>query len=555
LIKNSYEKANVDHKILLLNLFRAMGGPDALNLTVREVEQKDKNLGLAALRSLAEWPDDNALDKLIEIGRTHRDMKFQILAQRGALRILKEYPMGDQRAIGYYTEIMKSDLRAEEKRQVLAGLSDIKTISSLKLIASLLNDTLIKKEANVAVLSFYQDEKIIPQPPKNFKALFNGENLDGWKGLVANPVKRAQMSEEELRIAQIVADSLMKKHWHVLDGILYFDGTGSHLCTAKDYTDFELFVDWKIEKDGDSGIYLRGTPQVQIWDPAYNPVGSGGLYNNKIYPDKPLIVADKAIGEWNTFHVIMRGKKVTVYLNDTLVVDHVEMENYWERDKPIYASGQIELQAHNTPLYFRNIYIRELEPQKPFFEGSLFNGKDLQGWQVIGNNLDSWQVKEGVLFTEGDGAGWLSTQNEFKDFELNLEYRLPENGNSGVFIRAPHHGNPAYSGIEIQILDDRAEEYSNLKKWQYTGSLYGLLGPEIPSSKNFGVWQKMNIICVGPSIKVSLNDKPLIDANLIDYMDKEENHPGIKRRKGHIGLQNHSTKIEFRNIHIREIDK
>jgi HEAT repeat protein len=554
-ITDYYETSSIDDKILLLNLFRAVGNRDALNLTFREVEQGDENLCLAAVRSLDEWPDASALDYLIEIARTNEDIKFKILAQRGALRMLKDNPMGEQRAIGYYTEIMKSDLRAEEKRQVLAGLSDIKTISSLKLIASLLNDPMVKKEAYVAVLSFYQNEKITPQPPENFKALFNGENLEGWKGLVENPVKRAQMSQEELCIAQIKADSLMKKHWHVLDGILFFDGKGSHLCTAKDYSDFELYVDWKIEKDGDSGIYLRGSPQVQIWDPAYNPVGSGGLYNNKIYPDKPLVTADNAIGEWNTFHIIMRGKKVTVYLNDTLVVDNVEMENYWDRDKPIYTSGQIELQAHNTPLYFRNIYIRELEPQKPLFEGSLFNGKNLQGWQVIGNNSDAWQVKDGILFTEGDGAGWISTQDEFKDFELDLEYRLPEGGNSGVFIRAPHHGNPAYSGIEIQILDDQAEEYSNLKKWQYTGSIYGILGPEIPSSKNFGVWQKMKIICVGPSVKVSLNDELLIDTNLIDYMDREENHPGIKRRKGYIGLQNHSSKIEFRNIKIREIDK
>ena len=106
---------------------------------------------------------------------------------------------------------------------------------------------------------------------------------------------------------------------------------------------------------------MRGCPQVQIWDPAQWPQGSGGLYNNQKHPGKPLKAADNPVGEWNTFRIIMVGDRVTVYLNDVLVVDNVVMENYWQRDKPIYPTGQIELQAHNTALYFRNIFIRELK--------------------------------------------------------------------------------------------------------------------------------------------------------------------------------------------------
>jgi hypothetical protein len=120
-------------------------------------------------------------------------------------------------------------------------------------------------------------------------------------------------------------------------------------------------VDWKIGPQGDSGIYLRGSPQVQIWDPAQWPEGSGGLYNNKNGPSKPLLAADNPVGEWNTFFIRMTGDRVSVHLNGALVGDDVVMENYWERDKPIYPEGQIELQAHSTPLYFKNICIRKLK--------------------------------------------------------------------------------------------------------------------------------------------------------------------------------------------------
>jgi len=194
-------------------------------------------------------------------------------------------------------------------------------------------------------------------PPKGFTALFNGKDLSGWKGLVASPPERAKMSAETLKSKQAEADERMRAHWKVEDGALVFDGKGDSLCTIKDYGDFELYVDWKILKDGDSGIYLRGSPQVQIWD---NPLGSGAFYNNQKNPSNPLVKADKAIGEWNTFRIRMVGERVSVWLNGTLVTDNVVMENYWERDKPIYPKGQIELQNHGNTLWFRNVFIKEL---------------------------------------------------------------------------------------------------------------------------------------------------------------------------------------------------
>ena len=120
-----------------------------------------------------------------------------------------------------------------------------------------------------------------------------------------------------------------------------------------------MVVDWKILPNGDSGVYLRGSPQVQIWDYTQHPEGSGGLFNNQKNPAKPGVCADNPIGEWNTFRIKMAGERVTVHLNGKLVVDDVVLENYWDRSQPIFPSGQIELQNHGNTLYFRNLCIKE----------------------------------------------------------------------------------------------------------------------------------------------------------------------------------------------------
>src|SRR5258706_7233978 len=206
-------------------------------------------------------------------------------------------------------------------------------------------------------------------PPKGFAVLFNGKDLTGWKGLLAhpndNPALRAELPPAKLAEDQAKADQRMREHWKAEGGQIVFDGKGDSLATKKDYGDFEMLVDWKIPPRGDSGIYLRGSPQVQIWEPnspgQFNPPdGSGGLYNNKKNPRHPLKNADNAVGQWNRFRIVMVGEKVHVFLNGQTVVQDTTMENYWQPDKPVFSTGQIELQNHGGPLWFRNIYIREI---------------------------------------------------------------------------------------------------------------------------------------------------------------------------------------------------
>jgi hypothetical protein len=212
-------------------------------------------------------------------------------------------------------------------------------------------------------------------PPKGFTALFNGKDLTGWQAAI--PInQRLKLNAEQLSKAQKATDEKVLPHWKVEDGILINDTKGGNLATAKDYGNIELYVDWKIEPKGDSGIYLRGQPQVQIWDSDTLGnnlkedigTGSGGLWNNPkgSKGKQPLKKADKPVGEWNTFHIIMKGENVTVFLNGTKVVDDAPLANYFEKGKPLPAKGPIELQQHYKAdgkpgtLWFKNIYVKEL---------------------------------------------------------------------------------------------------------------------------------------------------------------------------------------------------
>ena len=203
-------------------------------------------------------------------------------------------------------------------------------------------------------------------------ACFDGDASDlgeFWKGVTTeekfdNPIVRQAATPEKRAVMQEKADRDRDAHWTVRNGALHFDGFkgGYSLATKEDYEDFEMWADWRILSiTGDSGLYLRGSPQVQIWD-AHNQwhIGSGGLYNNQRNQSRALSIADAKVGDWNRFHVIMRGDKVTVWLNGVLVVDNVTLENYWDRKRPIFFKEQIELQCHGDPTEWRNIFIRPL---------------------------------------------------------------------------------------------------------------------------------------------------------------------------------------------------
>ncbi len=242
-------------------------------------------------------------------------------------------------------------------KRALVTLSALMVLSSASLIAGEQKDS---KKHNV--------------PPEGFIALFNGKDLSGWIGMNFHKVKgKSPVAVKNMPKAE--REALLKKnwedvleHWSVEDGELVNDGHGVYLTTAKDYGDFELVLDYKTVAKADSGIYLRGVPQVQIWDTTKEGgkwdrkanLGSGGLFNNKGEGKYPLVHADKPFGEWNNFRIIMKGEKVTVYMNGKLVVDNKKMDNYYEKDDPIYKTGPIQLQTHGGEIRFRDVFLKKL---------------------------------------------------------------------------------------------------------------------------------------------------------------------------------------------------
>jgi hypothetical protein len=187
----------------------------------------------------------------------------------------------------------------------------------------------------------------------------------------------------------------------------------------------------------------------------------------------------------------------------------------------------------------------------------LFDGKDLKGWKAYGGKMEAWGVDKGLLFTTGSGGGWLLTDKEYGDFELRLEYRWEKpGGNSGVAVRAPLTRDVSTKGIEIQLIDDASYEKIHnykLKPAQHTGSIYGVVPPSKLPGKEPGEWNKMRIVAKGRKITVELNGETVTDANLDDYKAHNEQHPGLLRAKGHLGVQSHGGRVEFRNLFLKPL--
>lgn len=549
-------------KLRFIPLLSQTGGEEALKRVTREFENGDAETRDVCFDALAHWSDHSALKSLLAICASG-NKTFGMPAFDAYLRMVSSAAVTPEQKLLFLKDIAPFAAPPDARIDIISLAASLHIRQAEFFISSYLSD-----QAEEVRTAAQEALKSMDLPDETFEPMFNGRDLAGWKGLVGNPLTRAAMKPKEMVAKQKEADQKMINNWSVRDGMICFSGSGDNLCSVKDYGDFELFIDWRITRKGDSGIYLRGSPQVQIWDTSRTDagaqVGSGGLYNNEKNTSVPLKVADNPVGEWNTFRILMTGDKVSVWLNGELVTDNITMENYWDRTIPIFEKGPIELQAHGTDLNFRDIYIREissaeysLTPEERA-EGfvSLFNGRNLDGW--TGNKV-AYGVEDGMIVIRpgDDSGGNLYTEKEYSDFVFRFEFQLTPGANNGLGIRAPLEGDAAYVGMEVQILDNTAAIYANLQPYQYHGSVYGVIAAKRGYLKPVGEWNYEEVTASGTRIKVVLNGNVIVDGDITQASEKGtmdgKDHPGLRNRSGHIGFLGHGSLVKFRNIRIKEL--
>ncbi len=409
------------------------------------------------------------------------------------------------------------------------------------------------------------------QDSDGFTSLYNGKDLTGWHGL--NPHSIGKAKTDEARVAMMAKfQEEVSAHWSARGEEIYNDGHGAYLTTDAEYGDYELLIDYKTVAKADSGIYLRGTPQVQIWDYTEEggkwnigaDKGSGGLWNNSkgAAGKDPSVLADKPFGEWNKFRILQVGARTSIWLNGKLVVDHATMENYFDRKSPLVRKGPILLQTHGGPISWKNLLIREIgsaEANKILASKNndgyktLFNGKDLSGWAGA---VDNYEVKDGAIICKPKHGGVLHTEDKYQDFVARLEFKLPPGGNNGLAIRYPGKGDTAYVGMtELQVLDSTHPKFAKLDARQYHGSSYGMAAAHRGYLRPVGEWNFQEVTVKGMNIKVELNGTTILDADLSkasDFMAGKA-HPGLNNADGYFGFAGHNDPVLFRAVQIKEL--
>jgi hypothetical protein len=321
-------------------------------------------------------------------------------------------------------------------------------------------------------------------------------------------------------------------------------------------------------------VYLRGVPKVQIWDNTNErefkngaDKGSGGLWNNSPgAPGKdPLVMADKPAGEWNQLRIVMVGARVSVWLNGQQTVDHATLENYYDRKLAVPARGPIQLQTHGAPIKWRNIFVREIGSEESTkilsaknsdkFE-SIWNGTDFTGWA---GPVENYEIVDGAIRCKAGKGGTIYKNEEYSDFVVRVQFKLPPGGNIGLAIRYPGKGDTAYEGFcENQVLDDNYEKVrGKIDPRQAHGSAYGMVAAARGYQHPLGEWNFEEVTVKGSTIKVELNGTVILDADLskvdMENVMAHSKHPGKDRTSGFFGFAGHNDPVMFRHVLIKKL--
>jgi hypothetical protein len=320
------------------------------------------------------------------------------------------------------------------------------------------------------------------------------------------------------------------------NGCLTLSEAAGWLRTHHRYRDFTLDWQWRADKDSPSPaavLFRAELPGEGAGRPQGPEIslraGEEGTLRGAVAASPS---ADVVRAEWNQARLTVRGRTAQLELNGTQV---------WAADGVQDQPGWIVL-AGGPGTVWKDIRVEEIGYR------SLFNGRDLEGWEGAGSDAaDCWAVQDQTLLCTGRKGPWLRSREQFGDFNLRLEYKLKAGGNSGAYIRVPssgsHHGEGA--GIEVQILDDAAERYRNLKPYQFTGSLYAIAAAEPRVARPAGRWNTLEIDARGRTYRVVHNGSEVIAAD-------EQQYPELTQRlvNGFLGLQNHHEEVWFRHLRI-----
>jgi hypothetical protein len=331
------------------------------------------------------------------------------------------------------------------------------------------------------------------------------------------------------------------------DGVLLLKAGDGFVRTNERHGDFVLELDWRALRPSkyDSGIYIRADlpAEGKPWPSRYQINLLEGKEGNLLgVPGAESSGLAKPAGEWNHFKITVVGDTAELEING---------QKAWKASGIQNTDGYIGLQSEvdgGGQFEFRNFELTDLDYQP------LFNGHDLAGWT---GDTQGYQVVDDTIVSPTTGGGRLFTADQYSDFSFRFDFKLTPGGNNGVGIRTPMEGNPAYVGMEIQILDNDADVYKDIQPYQAHGSVYGVVPAKRGYLKPVGEWNHEEIIADGRHVTVILNGTTIVDANLdeaskdgtIDHQD----HPGLKREKGHIGFLGHGAKIEFRDLRIRDL--
>jgi HEAT repeat protein len=504
----------------ILKVLPRVGGAAALAAAAEAAGSADAEIQAGALSALSRWPDTTAAPELLKIARATSIPEHFRTALQGYARLVARSDLRTWKKMEAFEAAMALPGADEDKKPVLTAIAFVREPESLRVLARFLDAPGLRDAAATAILDL----------------LSRRGDQDPWlSGHEAYSVLRrveaaAATPAVRERAARVIAERLRQGGFVPL----------AEGATTRDFGDFELLVDVKAGPGGDPGIRLRGVPLARILEGAKSEGKS----------------APRPAGEWSEFRIFVLDGRVTVYRDDERLVDDEVLEG-------ASSSGPIVLGEDGRAV--RNVHVREIprEVEPPASDPSeaaegfvpLFNGRDLEGWT---GKAASYAVEDGRIVVHPEkGGGNLYTAREYSDFVLRFEFRLTPAANNGIGIRAPLEGDAAYAGMEIQVLEDGSPVYWGLQPYQHHGSVYGVVPAKRGVLLPVGEWNRQEITAHGRRVSVVVNGVTVVDADLDaasagGTMDGKD-HPGLARRSGHIGFLGHASRLEFRNIRIREI--